>query len=75
MRPLQDTNPRCGNCNFICVADPKKRKELYNLLITSGKVYIDKKGKEYVKKIDEQGNEVIHYPITEKEYFSKSELK
>ncbi len=74
LRPLIDTNPRCGNCNFICVADPKKRKELYNLLITSGKVYIDKKGKEYVKKIVD-GKEVIHYPIPEKEYFSENELK
>ena len=74
LRPLRDTNPRCGNCNFICVADPKKRKELYNLLISSGKVFIDKKGREYIEKIVD-GKEVIHYPITEEEYFSKSELK
>ena len=26
VRPLEYTNPRCGNCNFICVGDPKKRK-------------------------------------------------
>ncbi|MBA7708596.1 hypothetical protein ES703_117498 [subsurface metagenome] len=52
LRPFTDTNPRCGNCNFICVADPKKRKELYNMLINSGKVYIDKEGKEFVKKFD-----------------------
>jgi len=26
LRPLELTNPRCGNCNFICVSDPKMRK-------------------------------------------------
>ncbi len=70
LRPIEDTNPRCGNCNFICVADPKKRAELYKMLKTSGKVYLDEKGREYVKKIDKDGKETIYYPPTEEEYFN-----
>ena len=73
LRPLAYTNPRCGNCNFICVGDAKKRKELYKSLITSGKVYIDEKGREYVKKLDEEGREVVFFPPTEEEFFSKEE--
>ena len=45
------------------------------MLINSGKVYIDENGREYIKKIDEEGNEIIYYPITEEEYFSERELK
>ena len=71
LRPIEDTNPRCGNCNFICVADPKKRIELYKMLKTSGKVFLDNEGQEYVKKIDENGNEITYYPPTWEEYFSK----
>jgi len=74
LRPFTDTNPRCGNCNFICVAEPKKRKDLYNLLINSGKVYIDKEGKEFVKKFDKDGNEITYYPPTEKQFFTKEEF-
>ena len=74
LRPFTDTNPRCGNCNFICVADPKKRKELYNMLINSGKVYIDKEGREFVKKDDNNGNEITHYPPNENEFFTKEEF-
>ncbi|GAG54811.1 unnamed protein product [marine sediment metagenome] len=74
LRPFTDTNPRCGNCNFICVADPKKRKELYNMLINSGKVYIDKEGREFVKKDDNNGNEITYYPPTENEFFTKEEF-
>jgi len=74
LRPFTDTNPRCGNCNFICVADPKKRKELYNMLINSGKVYIDKEGREFVKKDDKNGNEITYYPPTENEFFTKEEF-
>ncbi|MFO7797389.1 MAG: hypothetical protein ACQERB_11725 [Promethearchaeati archaeon] len=72
-RPLKDTNPRCGNCNFICVADPKKRVELLKLLKTSGKVFIDEEGREYVKKIDKEGEVEIYYPPTEEEFFSKAD--
>jgi len=74
LRPFTDTNPRCGNCNFICVADPKKRKELYNMLINSGKVYIDKEGREFVKKFDKDGKEITYYPPTEKQFFTKEEF-
>ena len=74
LRPFTDTNPRCGNCNFICVADPKKRKELYNMLINSGKLYIDKEGREFVKKDDKNGNEITYYPPTENEFFTKEEF-
>jgi hypothetical protein len=71
LRPLKDTNPRCGNCNFICVADHKKRIELLKLLKNSGKVFLDKEGREYVKKLNEKGEEVIYYPPTEEEFFQK----
>ncbi len=74
LRPFTDTNPRCGNCNFICVADPKKRKELYTMLINSGKVYLDENGREYVKKLKEEGEEIIYYPPTEEEFFTKEEF-
>ncbi len=70
LRPIEDTNPRCGNCNFICVADPKKRTELYNMLKTSGKMYLDEKGQEYIKKIDENGKEIVYSPPTWEEYSS-----
>ncbi len=63
--------PRCGNCAFICVADPKKRAKLYKMLKNSGKVFLDEKGREYVKKIDENGNEITYYPPTWEEYSSK----
>ena len=74
LRPFAGTNPRCGNCNFICVADPKKRKELYNMLINSGKVYINEEGREYVKKLDENGKEILYYPPNEKEFFTTEEF-
>ncbi len=69
LRNLKDTNPRCAGCNLICVADPEKRAELFKMLKNSGKVYIDEDGREFVKKIGENGKEIIHYPITEEEYF------
>jgi len=74
LRPFSDTNPRCGNCNFICVADPKERKRLYDMLISSGKVFIDEEGKEFIKKIDKEGKEVVYYPPTEEEFFTKEEF-
>lgn len=74
VRPIEDTNPRCGNCNFICVADPKKRAELYKMLKTSGIMYLDDKGREYVKKIDENGKEIIYYPPTWEEYKKEKEI-
>ncbi len=65
LRPLEDTNPRCGFCNAICIAEPKKRAELYKLLIKSGKLFLDEDGKEYIKKIDDSGKEIIYYPSTD----------
>ncbi|MBD3228216.1 MAG: hypothetical protein GF329_08500 [Candidatus Lokiarchaeota archaeon] len=62
LRPLEDTNPRCGNCSFICVADPKKRVELFNLLKSSGKLFLNEDGREYIQKIDESGNKIKYYP-------------
>lgn len=75
MRPFSDTNPRCGNCNFICVADYDKRKELYELLVSSGKIYIDENGKEFVKKLDNEGKEIVYYPPTQEEFFSEEEIR
>ncbi|KKN00971.1 hypothetical protein LCGC14_1132450 [marine sediment metagenome] len=74
LRPIEDTNPRCGNCNFICVADPKKRTELYNMLKNSGKVFLDKKNREFVKKIDKKGENIIYYPPTWEEYLKNKEV-
>ncbi|MGV9199015.1 MAG: hypothetical protein ACOC4M_09255 [Promethearchaeia archaeon] len=56
---MEDTNPRCGNCNFICVAEPQKRAELFRSLKNAGKVYIDEDGREYVKKIDKNGENTL----------------
>jgi NAD-dependent dihydropyrimidine dehydrogenase PreA subunit len=64
-----DMNPRCGNCSYICVADHKKRLELLEMLKTSGKVYIDDEGKEYVEKIKNNGEKEVYYPPTQEEYF------
>lgn len=74
LRPFTDTNPRCGNCNFICVADPKIRKELYSMLINSGKIYLNEDGLEFIKKLDENGKEIIYYPPTQEEFFTKEEI-
>jgi hypothetical protein len=49
-RPMATINPRCGLCSFVCVADPAKRMELFNLLRSSGKVYLDKQGQEIVRR-------------------------
>jgi hypothetical protein len=73
LRHFEHTNPRCGNCNFICVSDPKKRKELSKMLISSGKVYIDENGKEYIKKLDKNGKESVYYPPTEEEFFTEED--
>ena len=68
LSPIEEANPRCGNCIFICVADPKKRIELYKMLINSGKVFIDDKGREFVKRIDENDEEITYYPPTWEDY-------
>lgn len=64
---LEDMNPRCGNCSYVCVADPKKKLELYKILTTSGKVYINDEGREYVEKFNEKGEKIIYYPPTQNE--------
>jgi ferredoxin len=66
---LVDMNPRCGNCSYICVKDHKKRLDLFEMLRTSGKVFIDDEGKEYVEKTSENGEKVVYYPPTQEEYF------
>jgi len=43
------------------------------MLTSSGKIYIDEQGKEYVKKLDETGNEIIYYPPTEEEFFTEED--
>ncbi len=60
-RSLENTNPRCGFCSMICVADFDKRKELYDLLKKSGKMFVDQEGKEYVKRLNESGKETSIY--------------
>ncbi len=62
LRAFEDTNPRCNFCSGICVADFNQRKELFDLLQRAGKFDVDEKGKEFIRKIDESGKEVIYYP-------------
>jgi len=64
---LTEMSPRCGNCSYICVPDPKKRAELLKMLKSSGKVYIDDDGKEYVEKISEDGEKIVYYTPTQEE--------
>ncbi len=66
---LTDMNPRCGNCSYICVKDLKKRLELLKMLKKSGIVYIDDEGREYVEKLDENGEKIVYFPPTQKEFF------
>ena len=68
---LSDMNPRCGHCSYICVADLEKRKELLKKLQSSGKVFLDDEGKEYVEKISEDGEKIVYYTPTQEEYFEK----
>jgi hypothetical protein len=68
----EDTHPTCGVCQAVCVADPKQRKELLNLLRNSGVMYVDDQFKEYFKRVDETGKEVIHYPMSEEEWYQKA---
>ncbi len=64
----EDTHPTCGVCQAVCVADPKQRKEMLNLLKTGGMMFVDDEFREYIKRVDEAGNEVIYYPPSEEEY-------
>jgi ferredoxin len=50
LRSSDDTNPRCGFCSLICVADPQQRKELFQLLKQSGRVDLNDQGEEIVIK-------------------------
>jgi hypothetical protein len=56
------------------VADHKKRVELFKMLQNSGVMYLDEKGREYIKKIGENGVEVIYYPPTWEEYLLNKEV-
>ena len=64
---LTEMNPRCGSCSYVCVPDPKKRAELLKLIKSSGKVFIDDEGKEYVEKINEDGEKIVYHPPTQEE--------
>lgn len=70
-RSLKDTHPTCGFCQAICVADPKQRKELFSLLKSSGMMFVDDECREYIKRTDEAGKEVIYYPPSEEDYYQK----
>lgn len=64
LRPLEETNPRCGNCSFICQPESRQRTRLFQLLKRSGKLYVDEAGREFVKR-EEDGQEVVFYPASE----------
>ncbi len=72
LHSFTDMNPRCGNCSYICVADHKKKLELLEMLKASGKVFIDNEGKEFVEKINLNGEKVVYYPPTQEEYFENT---
>lgn len=61
LRSLEDTHPTCGACQSVCVADPGERKRLLGLLQSSGKMFVDKQGKEYIERADGS----IYYPPVE----------
>jgi len=61
-RPADTINPRCGLCSLICVADPVQRRELFDLLRTSGKVYLDRQGREVVRRKAATGELIEHIP-------------
>ena len=63
LRPLEDTHPTCGVCQAVCVADPGERKRLLGLLHTSGKMFVDEQGNEYIERPDGS----IYYPPAELE--------
>jgi len=65
---VEDTHPTCGVCQAVCVVDPKQRREMLNLLKTGGMMFVDEEFKEYIKRVDESGKEVIYYPPSEEEY-------
>ncbi len=67
-RRREDTHPTCGVCQAVCVADPKQRKELLNLLKNGGMMFVDEENREYIKRVNESGKEVIYYPPSEDEY-------
>lgn len=62
LRPEDNFNPRCGFCSLICVADPKQRRELFELLRGSGKVYLDDQGREIVRRMAADGKIVEYMP-------------
>ena len=61
LRTLEDTHPTCGACQSVCVADPAERKRLLGLLQSSGKMFVDEQGKEYIEHTDGS----IYYPPVE----------
>jgi ferredoxin len=65
LRDVCDAHPTCGVCQAICVDDPKSKTELFSLLKSSGKMFVDDSGREYIKKIDESGKETVYYPAGE----------
>lgn len=48
---------------------------MYELLVSSGKIYIDENGKEFVKRTDNEGKEIVYYPPTQEEFFSEEEIR
>ena len=43
-------------------------------MISSGKVYIDENGREYVKNLDTNGEEIVCYPPSQDEFFTEEEI-
>jgi hypothetical protein len=65
LRPADKINPRCGLCSLVCAADPQQRRDLIDLLRTSGKVYLDRQEREVVRKVDASGRTIEHVPPQE----------
>lgn len=49
-RSLENTNPTCAHCSTVCSGPLELRRELMNLLFTSGVVEKDEKGREIVRR-------------------------
>ena len=63
--PLDKISPQCGLCSLVCVTEPRQRQELFDLLRNSGKVYLDRQGRELVRQVDASGRPTEYVPPQE----------
>lgn len=61
-RSLEDTKPTCNQCLIVCSGPLEDRRRLINLLLSSGVVELDERGREIVIRWDEQGRKLVTTP-------------